>query len=437
MNRMYVLCFALLALAATACAQSGFLPLSGSGASPSGARSAASSIPIENGAKYTYLRRWKTDVVLYGGHGTPSPAPVASAIDTVLVAAKQHFNGHSGLSSFTHQWTTAQTLTVNRADYVALIPQGAFTAVSLSGSVDNETLATDPSYRTTITSVNVPPFAQAEMPFKRGNSWTAISTNTYADSTESSIFNYSISSLSKASGAYTYRFAEHSAHPKSFLAVESWVHADGAARQTDSYDKCSQNVETFGPPQQSGSQWVIPIVFTPGVCPTTQGTPQPEQTTIPDWYPQKGKLTSLQSERLFDRGTMPFPKHCDVPKSLATQGEKIEDHLVETDPTNGLFNTVITSYYAAGIGLACYILDERITVVDVFPDAHAGTVVGTYRRTISESLQSADLPSLLRRAGFLHAGDAAMGVIAPRDDRALGDMRAIVVQARLKRVNPR
>lgn len=284
----------------------------------------------------------------------------------------------------------------------------------------------------------------AQVPFASGNSWNAGAayTSTYSapeydSSTGAVTGSYSDTYTGNLDGSYhdvysskmndnSYSYNDDTQVNSDDSVLETTSRADSASASTDVY--------TIGTPEPAPTG-------TPGTAikytdTYTQSSPAPQATSTPDvwygpnWYPGGKAPSPLQTDVTTDKGTGAIPADCNVPSTLATTAEHLQEISNGIDPWGYTYTTTTDYYYTAGVGLVCGLTDEIETEFDT---ETTGQPRGTNEWKAVQSLTAATLQSALRKtnsmsqaAAFASAGLQAS--VSHMQQRFMAQNRAARVQ---------
>ncbi|HTA38255.1 MAG TPA: hypothetical protein VK760_04225, partial [Candidatus Acidoferrales bacterium] len=322
------------------------------------------SYPVGGAFSYT-SRYW--GVIKPGAGSTPLPFPTSASDLNERVATGASFNGHRDLIDVKTAYR--DSVQVGSSDeYLqwAAVPGGQ--ALEQIGAAFVEKGQWTGSGQT-VYSV---PAIEVEVPFATGRRWNGASA--YRD-TFSALgelgFNKILSRSDDTSyedGSYVTRDLNNPTIEGDNIRSFDRVTSDGAEFYSSTTNGGVPYKLRVGVPKRNASgTYVIPVLDAYGV-----------QRDIPDWYPGGALPPSpLQKTTVVDQGMETLPTACDVPRSIATQGEKIVLTSSYLEPEGAITSIVDVSYYAPGVGMVCDVESEKQLDYIVFSEP-AGQPGGTF-----------------------------------------------------------
>lgn len=413
---------ALCAGALAACSGAGS-PVPGGGV-PEGpaARPAASTLPIVDGAKYSYQVTTEFNAFPPGANPTPTPH-TATFARTMTVKTGLRFQGHSGLTGFVYDEQVAGAPAVTYTNYYGWIPDGTYQGFAYYGQTSAATGGPDPTYSASSTTYDDKPDVVIEVPAAKGHRFEPDYSYTGSGSSRGKAGSETFTAGGASDGTYLYDETNKTSKPKRTTEDATSVHDDGSAAFRFGMTGCSDFTQSFAPPSKNRGKWSIAETYRGPVCPAPSPTPAPVASSIPDWYPGGGAIEHLQTEAVTDLGKTPLPKACAVPSKIATKGEQFRDVFQELDPTTGIYSDVVDQFYADGVGLVCQIDRDTTTVYGTLPYSNPGTPQIVFLDDEVISLRSFSLPAgaAAPRLGFTPVGATA-------NERRRMEMRFAVVR---------
>lgn len=159
-------------------------------------------------------------------------------------------------------------------------------------------------------------------------------------------------------------------------------------------------------PTTVGSSQVI--VYT-----TQTGSNPPVSTNVPDWYPNSGAATPVQTAKTTDQGSVAISPTCSLSASIATTAEDLHTDSTRITPYSlanalGSYNVTSTDrYMAPGIGLVCSVTTSTTNNYNATTDGSLATT--TQVVTIVRMIGGGFGP-LVKMAGGASVSPGFMGV---------------------------
>lgn len=299
-----------------------------------------------DGSHYTYANA--SYGVATPAKGVPSPIPTSASNDSIVVASPASFDGAGGLVKVEYQRKIAtkrgiETLASN--DYFGTRAAAGTTFLQHVGS-------NAPGFTLKYTS----PAVVLEEPFRMGNHWDPSASYQMRSKDGDETWN--------GDGSYVSHYelsVRIGSAPPTIVRVHAVVKSDGSATMVSRGGDCTPVTLQVGVPVSQNGRYLIP--YEESQANTCHGTPIVTKKLGVDWYPGGAQPPSpLESASVTDEGSAAIPAACNVPKSVATTGEKIVRNETILNPFGTITQSTDTRYYAQPRGLVCNLRSETLRV---------------------------------------------------------------------------
>lgn len=344
-----------------------------------------------NGAHFVYAQTVTTGFVPVSGTPPPSTTTGATISDTISTGAS--LDGQTGLVHVDEvvRPSASPTAAPQTNDYYYAYGVGSSSA-QLTVQLIGERIVTPLGSTQAIDEVQSD--IVDELPETAGTTWNnpgAYTSNYVAAAGDPN----PSQTYSAQQGSYSYENTYANG-----ARADAIANLDGSGSYSYQYADDTTHAFDIGAPAAGGIGITESIIQLGGAT-TTQ------TATIPNWYPNGTFPQPPFSDVYTQVGVVSVPAACNVPSSIATTANEIDEAYAITDPLVGeILTQTRKSYIGNGIGRVCvletdneqlyYVLGSAAIESDGIPQIFVGSLLGTYVTTSSVGMQSTSAVSSAR-----------------------------------------